>query len=163
MKNGDIIFFRYKFNPISIIIRFFINLGKEEKCPYNHVGMVIGTPGNFHVVESNEKGVHTTSFNSRVKKKTYEIRRMFFGNEQDVYFYASQYTDKKYDYWSVLWHYLLFYITGRWYGHSQGFAEGTFYCSELVARIINLCDPTKFQDWHKTDPRQLYLLSEKID
>lgn len=158
--NGKIIFFRYKLNPISILIRFFINFRHKEKCPYNHVGMLVEINKNLCVLESNEKGVHVTEFKKRIHKQDFQIREYKY-NKAGVKKHSKAFIGLKYDYWAVLWHYLLFYITGNWYGHSQAFAEKSFYCSELVARIINLSDPTKLKDWHKTDPRDLYINSKE--
>jgi len=160
MKDGLIIFFRYKFNPISIVIRFFINLGYKKKCPYNHVGIIIKDEnGEFHVVESNEKGVHSTPFKERVEGKNFMLRYIKF-NEEGLKGYTEEHTGKKYDYWGTILHQGLFFITGSWFGHSQAFAGKVFYCSELVGKLINSCDESMYKEWHKLNPRDLYISSK---
>jgi hypothetical protein len=169
LKTGDLILMRYGWMPNAIAIRAFTNLDKadKDKCPFNHVAMVIMVEGKPYIAEA--KGSGTSKLESaltRLECKKIAIRRPKFllrtiQFNKDVISYSSR--GVKYDFKGTFFEQAIFQLTG--YSKKKSNIEGDekLYCSEWYARVINLqkpdmyCNDSEEIPYYMVDPQDLYI------
>lgn len=157
LRTGDLIFIRYSLNPLSIAIRFFINMFKkkgEYDCPYNHIAMIVKDWGVPMVLEARGRGVMETPAEYRLLKKKICIKRLRkVVDEKRFAINATMHEGKKYGLFNLLVRQPIFQITRIWI---KG-GEKNPYCSNLFAKIMyGYSDGAKYPDWLEKDPQDLW-------
>jgi len=164
-KPGDTIAFKYT-NLLGKLVRFFMALGSKEKAkklkdraPYNHCGLIIEDDGYTWVYES------SGGYIRRVKLKDRELKDVaLYRPKKDMVSIdklktiATHYQGSaKYDYLGLIWHQLVYQLTGKWIGKTGDIASKRMYCGEYNAKCYKYAsDSVLFQDWWLIDPEDIY-------
>jgi hypothetical protein len=169
LRVGDLILIRYKYNPLSALIRFFINLGKpkDKRSRYNHVATVISINGFLFITEAAFAGTRKLiSAKEYLKKKDFCVRRAIFGFQAHSFNTTATkyaYEGAKYDYKGVFVEQLIFQLTGYKKTKTKAQGDKKLYCSEYYARLINVVTNGKlFNDYYLIDPQDLYVDNDKF-
>lgn len=174
------IFFRYQLNPLSAFVRFFINLKHHIKGDkhliswFNHIGLLAQPKetNDWFVYESSGGLIRKVIFSKRAKNRIIgiyslsdKIPKNEFSYESALSYAEYQVGRTMYDTVALLFHQLVFQITGEWIGASGSISEEKQYCSEYTANIFNAGHRGyKFHRPHLTDPEDIInseYLSEK--
>lgn len=138
IKEGDIILVHNKrINTIPLFLGAIIRL--LTKSFYNHSANVVLLYGELYVYEAIGKGCVITQ---RLKDYLQDNSRVLevVSTNVDITEYRKRVKEtigKKYDYTSLLWHYILFLITKKWYGHTHEHSTKKFVCFELSMYLHN--------------------------
>jgi hypothetical protein len=135
-----------------------------QKNKYNHAGLVVEAWGKLFILEAAAEGVVLNTIEDSFKGSKQIVMRPTFitaptidvESSKEFSKFAIELTEgRKYDYAALLWHQLIFKLTGRrrWVGRKFTAGE-KLYCSELCAYVYNqLYD--LFPVWYKTSPAML--------
>ncbi len=159
LRVGDIILFSGK-GFIARAIQLF------QGRRWNHAGLIVDVWGQLFVLEAVAKGVvlNTIEDSLDLNSDNVMVMRPNFKVAKDFSKVAVELTEgHKYDYAALLWHQLIFKITGRrrWVGRRHT-AENKLYCSELCAYVYNHLHDL-FPIWWKTSPAMLREEKENFD
>lgn len=151
LKPGDIVLYSGRgFLPKAI------QLFQGRK--WNHVGLVVAVDGDNLILEAVAEGVVLNDPIDSFKKSQIMIMRPRFDIGDPKVFSEKAINmsiSKPYDFAALLWHQLVFTLTGRskWVGRKHT-AEERLYCSEVAAYVYHEMFDL-FPNWFKTNPAMI--------
>jgi len=164
-KEGDTIAFKYT-NLLGSLVRLFMALGSKEKskrlkdrAPYNHCGVIINDDGYTWVYESSGGYVRRVKLKDRKLDDVALFRPKTGLVDMDKFKMMATYYQgsSKYDYKGLIWHQLVFQLTGKWIGKTGDIASKRMYCGEYNAKCYRYAtEGALFTDYWRTDPEDIY-------
>ena len=122
----------------------------------SHTGVVIDLYGVYFVLEADKGEVRLTKLNEWISNCRYVLQDFNLTTKQveHLTILGIKQCGKKYDYKNTVLQQLWKKITGKWTGHSKGFATSKFNCSELTAWLLSEVG-IKFDNWEQITPKEI--------
>jgi hypothetical protein len=147
IKHGDIILYRYHFNPLkpytylSVVVRTLTNIR------YNHCALVVETNGKLMLNEAIAEGVVSNPVEQTLEHPSSDIL-ILRAKELPPFFLerAVSGVGKKYDYKFLFADQLWYRLSRIWTGHTEKFADEKFACAEYAGYCLGMDGWWKYSD-----------------
>jgi hypothetical protein len=156
IKTGDILLVSGKWLLARMI-------QKVTRSKWNHAGVMVWLWGELFVAEAEKEGLQLTRWdgskycNGYPQDRELMIMRckVALPEKEVAMFIMPLMGRKRYDFFSLVFHQVIWNLVKVWTGKREERADDRFYCSEFAAYVVNHFQPTLFGKWWTTNPGML--------